>query len=397
MVAPQPFFRPRGTPFSVLHRIRALLEAGHKVDLLTYPFGENIDLPGLRIMRSRRPHLIHDVKIGPSLAKVLLDIPLYLQTARALRTDHYDVLHSHEEAAFFGVHLARRYAVRHIYDMHSSLPHQLRNFRAYDLGLFRSLFQRLEERVLQTCDGVITICAELANIAEKHSGTTPHVMIENTADDTKVFGKQSEDVRRTFSLNDKRVVLYTGTFEPYQGLDILLLAFARVQERHSGVHLVLVGGRPEQVERYRDIARALGFAQLVTFVGSVHPSRIPAFLEIADVIVSPRSHGEYTPLKIYNYLRSRRPLIATDLPTHTQTLDSSVAHLVPPTVEGLATGMQRILDDPVYGQQLAEAAALRAEREFSDNAYLAKVAAFYKQVVKGPQRSGTDLPATAHS
>ena len=46
MIAPQPFFRARGTPFSVLHRTRALLKAGYTVDLLTYPFGENIDLPG---------------------------------------------------------------------------------------------------------------------------------------------------------------------------------------------------------------------------------------------------------------------------------------------------------------------------------------------------------------
>ena len=54
MVAPEPWFRPRGTPFSVLHRIRALLRLGHSVDLLTYPFGDDPALPGLRLQRSQR-------------------------------------------------------------------------------------------------------------------------------------------------------------------------------------------------------------------------------------------------------------------------------------------------------------------------------------------------------
>ena len=37
MLAPEPFFEPRGTPFSEYHRIKALGELGHHVDLVTYP------------------------------------------------------------------------------------------------------------------------------------------------------------------------------------------------------------------------------------------------------------------------------------------------------------------------------------------------------------------------
>ena len=48
MIAPEPFFEPRGTPFSEYHRIRALLDLGHTVDLVTYPFGKDVELPGSR-------------------------------------------------------------------------------------------------------------------------------------------------------------------------------------------------------------------------------------------------------------------------------------------------------------------------------------------------------------
>ena len=74
MIAPEPFFEPRGTPFSEYHRIRALLDLGHTVDLVTYPFGKDVALPGLKIIRAARPPFVTRVKIGPSPAKLFLDL-----------------------------------------------------------------------------------------------------------------------------------------------------------------------------------------------------------------------------------------------------------------------------------------------------------------------------------
>ncbi len=48
MIAPEPFFEPRGTPFSEFHRIKALIALGHTVDLVTYPFGRTSRCPGSR-------------------------------------------------------------------------------------------------------------------------------------------------------------------------------------------------------------------------------------------------------------------------------------------------------------------------------------------------------------
>ncbi len=381
MVAPQPFFRPRGTPFSVVHRIRALLDAGHTVDLVAYPFGEDIELPGLRIFRSGRPPFITDVKIGPSIAKIFLDLYLYFFVASKLRKERYDVIHTHEEAAFFSMHLARRHGLLHVYDMHSSLPHQLKSFQAFDFGPFRAVFSGLEKRVLQTSSGIITICAELADIAAVHRGSTPHSMIENTGDDSTIFGREISDLHAEYGLGDKKIVLYTGTFEPYQGLDLLLESFRQLLSSGCQAHLFMVGGRPKQIEKYAEMAESLSLKDDVTFTGTVHPSRIPSFLAASDLIVSPRAKGDYTPLKIYNYMRSKKPILATDLPTHTQTLNPNVSCLVKPRVEDFADGMRRVLDDPEYGQRIASAAFKWTQEHYSDAEYLRKVAAFYEDVV----------------
>ena len=381
MVAPQPFFRARGTPFSVLHRVRALGSAGHDVHLLTYPFGDDVELAGLRITRCSTFGPIRDVVIGPSAAKLFLDVNLIRETAKALKEDRYDVIHSHEEAAFWCRWFARRYGLPHIYDMHSSLPQQLGNFSRFNIRLIRWVFEKLESGVLTSADGVITICQELAEIAVPRIGDTPHAMIENTADDRQVFPAPERDVSASRAESARPTVLYTGTLEAYQGVDLLLDAFRKVVESLPEARLMMVGGTDEQVGFYRERAAELGIGRNVEFTGTVHPSEIPHYFALADVIVSPRSKGTNTPLKIYGYMRSGKPIVATDLLTHTQTLTSETAFLTPATPGGLAEGMLEVMGDREKAERLAGAALEYANREFSDAAYLEKVNTLFDGVM----------------
>ncbi len=145
MLAPEPFFEPRGTPFSEYHRIRALTELGHSVDLVTYPFGADVALPNLRIIRTARPPFARRVRIGPSVTKLVLDLLLAVTAWRQSRRETYDFVHSHEEAGVMGVLLARWLGVPHLYDMHSSLPQQLTNFRFARSRVLRWMFQKVED------------------------------------------------------------------------------------------------------------------------------------------------------------------------------------------------------------------------------------------------------------
>src|SRR6516225_9270326 len=116
MIAPEPFFEPRGTAFSEYHRIRALTDLGHTVDLVTYPFGQDVAMAGLRVFRSWRVPFLKHVKIGPSFAKILLDALLTLTAMRRAFSNRYDVVHSHEEGGIIGVALAAVLRVPHVYD-----------------------------------------------------------------------------------------------------------------------------------------------------------------------------------------------------------------------------------------------------------------------------------------
>ncbi|MBN1560739.1 glycosyltransferase family 4 protein [candidate division KSB1 bacterium] len=376
MIAPQPWFQPRGTPFSVLHRIKALSLLGHQVDLVTYHVGQDVPIDNLSIHRAAKLPFINKVKIGPSLAKIFLDIALYRKAVELLKKNTYDYLHTHEEAAFFGIKLAAKYGLPHLYDMHSSLPQQLGNFKFSKSRLLRNLFESLERNAIVKSAGVITICPELQSYVERHFSAQKSMLIENVADNSIVFpatDSRRESLRKKYSLNGAKIVLYYGTLEPYQGIDMLIESAARVNKKRPGdVHFLMVGGNEQQVSNFRSQAQRLGVASRFTFTGFVPPEMIPSFVSLSDVLVSPRLQGTNSPLKIYSYLRSGKPIVATRHITHTQILSDSVSVLADPNPEAFADALLAILDDSEEQRRLVAAAQQLAEKHYSYDDYLQK-------------------------
>jgi len=373
MIAPEPFFEPRGTPFSEFHRIRALTALGHHVDLVTYPFGQTVSMPGLRVFRSLRPPWVHHVRVGPSLAKIPLDVLLTLTVIRRALADRYDAIHSHEEGGLIGAALAMLLRVPHLYDMHSSLPQQLSNFAFSGSRLLKTMFQVIERFIIRRSRVVVVICPSLEETVRAIEPQARTVLIENApgSADEVATTDQAATVRRSLGLSpDTPVVMYTGTFEAYQGLDLLFDAMAIVHRSRPDARLVLAGGRPDQIARVRDEARTAGIEQVTLFAGERAAREIPAYLLAADLLVSPRSRGTNTPLKIYQYLRSGKPIVATRLLTHTQVLSDQTAILTVATPEGFAGGMLAGLSDRDRAAAVAARARELAETKYSYDAYL---------------------------
>ena len=373
MIAPEPFFEPRGTPFSEFHRIKALTALGHQVDLVTYPFGEDVAMPGLRVFRALRPPFVHRVKIGPSLAKIPLDALLTLTAIRRGLSGRYDAIHSHEEGGLIGVILSALLRVPHLYDMHSSLPQQLTNFAFTGSPLIRRVFLAIERLMIRRSRVVIVICPALEETVRAIEPQAQVVLIENApgSAEERATPDAAAAVRTSLGLSTNTpVVLYTGTFEAYQGLDLLFSAMAIVKAERPDARLVLAGGKPDQVERARAEARAAGIDDVTIFAGERPAAEIPAYLLAANVLVSPRSRGTNTPLKIYQYLRAGKPIVATRLLTHTQVLSDETAILTGTSPKEFARGVLQALADPAHAAELGRNAHTLAETKYSYEAYL---------------------------
>jgi glycosyltransferase involved in cell wall biosynthesis len=125
----------------------------------------------------------------------------------------------------------------------------------------------------------------------------------------------------------------------------------------------MVGGNQEQVRHYEKQVANYGLSSHFLFTGNRPPAEVPVFVRLSQVLVSPRTDGTNTPLKIYSYLYSGKPVVATNLYTHTQVLNSNIAVLVDPDAESLAQGVLSVLDDEDRAADLG----IRARQYFESN------------------------------
>ena len=369
----------RGTPLAVLAMARALVALGHRVDLLTYPQGEAVDVAGLVHRRSLRLP-VGRVKAGPSLAKLLLDVPFMAEAAWRMARGRYDVVHAVEEAAHLAAPFARLFGLPLVADVDSSIPEQLSHSPLARGGILPRLARALETHAFRHAAAAITVCRSLTDGVRAQAPQTPVFQVEDPPLVDPAAPPDPRDVarlRETLGLGRGPVVLYSGNFEPYQGVDLLLDAAGQVES----AKFVFMGGERREIEAMRARSVWAGAAERCVFAGKRPPAELPAFLALADVVVSPRRRGANTPFKVYTYMASGRPLVATRIPTHTQLLDDTLAFLVEPSPEGLARGIEEALADPATAARRAEKARALVEREYSPDRYQSKVRAAYDGLV----------------
>lgn len=379
VLAPQPFFSPRGTPFSVYYRTLVTAEQKTQVDLLTYGEGQDVDIPGVRIIRI--PHIpwFGPIKIGPSYMKIALDALMIIWTIALLVRHRYDFVHAHEEAVFYCLLLKPIFRFKLVYDMHSSLPQQLTNFKFTELQVLIRMFTVLENVCLKSADAIITICPDLRDHVDGLLGKTPkHFLIENSIFEQVRLKSNSNNngqpAEPTVQLpQDKKLIVYAGTLEPYQGIDLLLDAFASVANEISDSFLLIAGGTEEQVQFYSRMAKDLNIESSTQFTGKVSQKMAKLFSNSATLLVSPRISGTNTPLKVYEQLASGIPLLATSIYSHTQVLTSDVAFLVDPDARSMGRGMVEALSSTAQREQVAKQARQLYEREYARPIYEKKI------------------------
>ena len=119
----------------------------------------------------------------------------------------------------------------------------------------------MERFVIRRSRVVIVICPHLEEIVRGIEPGVPAVLIENApgSGDTPVAGSGARVRGGARPCRpDAPIVLYTGTFEAYQGLDLLFAAARRSSTAAPDARFVLAGGRPDQIAAARAQAERAG-------------------------------------------------------------------------------------------------------------------------------------------
>jgi len=381
LVSPQPFFQWRGSPLRVEANARVLAGRGYQVDLLTLPIGEDRTIPGVRIVRVPNLLGVRDVHIGPSLIKAAFDLLILVWGSCMAVRRRYDVVHGIEDGGFLGFFMSRLGGSALIFERHSDPA-------SYRDGLLRNmvlwLYSRIERFTIRRADAVIGTGPGLVKQIEavEGAGSVHHIFDIPSSNVTATPAGTARARAALAGSRDDLIVMFVGSFAGYQGVPLLLDAAVKALSAVPSARLAVIGGTPEEIATLRaEMAASDDVARRIMFLGRMPPEEIPDHLAAADVLVSPRLGGVNTPLKLLDYLKAGRAIVATDVPANRHILDESVSILVPPTVEGLCDGLMRALKDPELRRRLGEAGQRLIREQYGFERFAQRLGACYDQVL----------------
>lgn len=163
--------------------------------------------------------------------------------------------------------------------------------------------------------------------------------------------------------SEKKWVGYSGHLYPGRGIELIL----NLAKRNSDVQFLLVGGEPEAVSALEKEISAQGISNVV-ITGFVPPQKLPRYLGACDALLMPYeqsvavSGGGNTvkwmsPLKMFEYMATRRPILSSDLPVLREILNESNAMLCEVgNLESWNNALKKVLDEEGLGQKLASQA-----------------------------------------
>lgn len=379
VIAACPFPYPRGTPIRILRMSESLAARGHNVEVITYHLGQRIvDLP-FRVHRIPRVPTYRRLTPGPSYQKLLVVDPLLMaRVNRVLHSRHFDVIHAHHyEGLLAGLSPARRLKIPIVFDVHTLLSSELPH---YTLGLPKSILRTLGDALDRTlprqADHIVAVTNGIRNRLMHEIGipagriTTVYTGAE-AGHFTGGSAADPDDAART--------LIYTGTLEEYQRIDLMLKAFRGVLDHRPDVRLKIVSDAP--LDPYESLIRELRLGQHLDRVQADY-FQLPHVLHSAMIALSPRVVCDGLPVKVLNYMATGRAIVA--FAGSAEIVEDGVTGLVVKDndIEAFTSSILSLLDDPERALSLGRQARARVEEFFVWESAVVALEKIYQGVLK---------------
>ncbi|MEE9198382.1 MAG: glycosyltransferase [Dehalococcoidia bacterium] len=243
----------------------------------------------------------------------------------------YDLYHSHYWLSGEAVSLLNyQHHLPHIASFHTLGEAKVRALPGERESALRI---RSEKATLESADQVIAVSVhDRKNMIDYYGAPSHKIRVIPCGVDMEFFKPMDKELARAeLGIMDPRILLYVGRVQPLKGPDLLLRALACLEDQ-EGLRLLVVGGQVEEdedIERLRALARELGIADMVTFVGTVKQDRLAPFYSAADVCIVP-SHYESFGLVAAEALACGTPVVASRVGGLSETVVDGVnGYLVP--------------------------------------------------------------------
>ena len=397
MVAACPFPANYGSPAAIREMSVTLAARGHRIHLITYPYGdESLDTGNIILHRAgkaggaaeRKP-----MRVGPSADKPLNDWRMLQELRRVVRREKIDLIHGHNyEGALIGAagkFLTGKPLVYHAVNVMADELHTYRFIRPAFIA--RGLARVLDAVTPLPADHIIAVTAELERgLAARGIARDRLTCIPCGIQPAMFDGADPEPIRKRYGLGGLPVVMYTGVNSAFQRIDYLLRAFAVARETRPDAVLMVVSPLEAEPDLAANQALAdeLGIADHVLWVGPHTLVELPQYLACADVTVVPRPDCPGHPIKLLNSMMAGKPAVCFAGGAKGVTHEKD-AWIVPDhDWRAMGVGIARLLQDKQLAARIGTAARETAVQQFDWEHLCDRVEEVYRTVLaKGRKRA----------
>lgn len=367
MIAPTPYFSDRGCHVRILEETRALQSLGNEVITTTYHNGG--DIQGIDIRRIPNIPWYNKLEAGPSYHMLYLDLLLLFESLNCIRKSRPDIIHAHlHEGAFIGKICSSLMNIPLVADMQGSLSNEMADhgFLKKESFIYRSI--RQFERVLNRFPNAILVSSNRMGdiLKSEFNSEKDKIFVIEDGVNTEIFNPDIKVtfLKKTLEIPDgKKIVVFLGLLNEYQGIDYLLKAIPLVLKDFKGVHFLIMGY--PNVKKYQKIAMELGVKEFVTFTGRIDYGRANEYLALGDIAVSPKISETESNGKIYNYMATGLPTVVFDNKVNRDILGNLGVYAIPKDYYSLAEKICVLLRDEEISKKLAIEVREKAVRDYS--------------------------------
>jgi glycosyltransferase involved in cell wall biosynthesis len=292
-----------------------------------------------------------------------------------------------------GIWAAKKLSIPLILEVHADIINQEMPLHKTPLqGIQRYLAELTTRQCFRQAAKIVVVSRAVGESLQTHWHVPAKKIITvPNAVDLELFSCTTvyPQVRAELGLTDEPIVMFTGSFQPWHGLDRLIEAFAKVVAEIPAARLVLVGdGVTVSRAQLEGQSRRLGLENNLVFTGGVSYSRIPALLSIADVAVAPypdlSAELWFSPLKLFEYMAAAKAIVASRVGQTAEVLKDGYTGLLvkPGDVESLSKAIIELLKDQDWRLKLGRNAHEEALRKHSWQFRAEKLEEVYRSVLR---------------
>jgi len=352
------------------------------------PWRDTLEIAGVRYYRTREAPAL----TFPLLNELRLMNALARRIRRVAEMEKPDLLHAHSPIlnVYPALRVGRRLGIPVVYEIRAFWEDAAVDHGTFPEGSWRyRLIRALETRAARRAAHTAVLCQGIRDDLLRRGVPSEKLTVIGNGVDAESLKPCSPDLefQRAWSLSGKHVIAFIGSFYRYEGLDLLVQAFAQLAAAFPGLVLLLLGGG-EVAGELRDQIRQLGLEDRVLMPGRVPHERIPGVYALTDILVYPRRSMRLTelvtPLKPLEALAMRKAVVASDVGGHRELLRDAETGLLFPggDVAALAERIARLLNDQPLRERLAEQGRQWVLREHSWQKTTAPYETIYARVLE---------------